>query len=230
MSNERIGIPEYELSEETIHISLKEGTLVTQVNQLFQLSLITVFTALLSLGTMGVNTALANHNELEGKIVLKETCDHGIGTKPSKRTIKSNFEMRFMSAKTNHVMDGDYMPFPNWSSSTLFIESFNGPDKPPLFLFGREAVARSMNGKKGTFYTVMDDDISNIQGVFVLSLRGTVTRNKNNDPEPGDAKSISGKITGYDNFLRCTYTGKFKGKRCPLNACPNAGLPPIVSD
>jgi hypothetical protein len=202
---------------------------VTQVKVLFRLSLIAVFSTLLFLGTMGVNTALANHNELEGTIVLKETCDHGIGNKPSKRTMKSNFEFRFLSnTVTNPTVNGDFAPFPAWSSSVLFIEDFDGLGGS-LKLFGREAVARSMNGKKGTFYTIVDDDNSNVQGLMVLSLNGKVIRNKDNDPEPGDAKTIAGKITGYDNFLRCTYTGRFKGKRCPLNACPNVGTPPIIS-
>jgi hypothetical protein len=195
----------------------------TRTKRLFQLSLITVFATLLFLGTIGINTALANHNELEGKIVLKETCDNGVGNKPSKRTIKSAMEFRFLSnTATNPTVNGDFTPFPAWTDSNFYIADFDGLGTP-LILDGNEAVAPSKNGKTGTFVQSVDNVDGATQGTFVLSLSGKVKRNKDNDPQnqPGDAAKIVGKVVGYDQSTLCTYVGKFKLKRCPNNSCPN---------
>jgi len=184
--------------------------------KLFQLSLITLFAAVLFLGTMGVNTALATHSILEGKLKLTETCDAGAGNKPTKRKIKSDAEFRY-----NNGSNTPSGPFPKVFSSTLYIADFDGLGTP-LTLFGENATSLTKNGKTGVYMTVVDEDGSTtLANGVVLFITAKIKRAKDSDDDPTELDKMAAKITGYDDVNNCQYKGSIKLKECENGNCPN---------
>jgi hypothetical protein len=191
----------------------------TRTKRLFQLSLITVFAAVLFLGTAGVNTALADHTTLDIKVVIKEECHNGTD-KPTKRTIKSAGTLQIDPTNTNlqstnacgNACD---TPYPSWDSITITIADFDGVAISETFsntgASGEAGVALTKNLKSGKFQTTVDNVAGATVGDRVLSLSGSVV----SDKKLGDLLKMVGKINGTDNTLKCTYVGKLKGKPQP---------------
>lgn len=180
----------------------------------FKLSLITIFTTLLFLGTAGVNTALANEVDIvEGKLVIKQVCQSRINTKPFKRTIKSAFTMTITKSSGNQqgtegCGPGCLSPYPSWDDIRFFVEDFFVDGTPNTFLKASNpwaAAALTTNLKNGTFKSVVWDTQN-----ITLSLSGTIVTDK----KTGVTKKIVGKIDAYtfDNS-GCLYVGKFKSTR-----------------
>ncbi|MDH3256012.1 MAG: hypothetical protein OEM27_00170 [Nitrospinota bacterium] len=176
--------------------------------KLFQLSLITIFTTLLFLGTAGVNIALAppvpnSVDSLEGKTVIKETCFKG-PDKPVVRKIKSDFFMQIDKSALRNQMskNGGLTPFPSWTQVIFDIFDFDGQGNLGGF-DGTDGVALSKNLKKGTFQVF----VNNGNPIF-LSLSGVLVVDKN-----GNSTKIVGKINGSDTTNDCIYQGSFNGKR-----------------
>lgn len=197
--------------------------MLTHTKRIFQLSLVTLFTILLFLGTAGVNTALAGtFDTLVGTLVIKEECDKG-PDKPDKRTIKSTF--RLVITKHSGNRQGTDLcgvncrsPYPSWSDLTFTIDNFESNGDPKLFygltwsgssLPGKAGTALTKNLKSGTFQAYGDSlagpDIGNHQ----MTLSGKLVTDK----KTGVTQKMVGKINGHDHTANCTYVGKFKGKK-----------------
>jgi hypothetical protein len=191
----------------------------TRTKKLFQLSFITLVAAILFLGTMGVNTALADHDTFDMKFNIKVECHNGTD-KPTKSKIKSTGTFRYDPNNTNlKGTGGGNSPFPNWNTVDIFIiDDFDGVGVPESFQsiveeglsgVGLAGTALTKNGKKGTFQTFVDNDLGTGIGSRVLSLSGKIVADKEN----GDGLKVVGKIYGHDTANDCIYVGKFKGKR-----------------
>jgi len=200
---------------------------LTHTKRLFQLSLITLFASMLVLGGAGVNTALADHDdELQGKLVVKETCHNG-SDKPIKRTIKSTFEMVIDPFNSNLLLkDGvGLSPFPAWDFVSILIHDYDGNGNSKLFDSiggatgnGDKGIALTKNLRKGAFHTNVDDN-TNTSNVWGIS--GVIVAEKKEVKAGNAVKKLSGKITGVDTFNQCVYKGKIKGKNnCPEDDCP----------
>jgi hypothetical protein len=194
----------------------------TRTKKSFQFSLITIFAALLFLGTVGINTALAGTSDtLEGKTVIKELCDNG-PDKPTKRTIKSTF--RFIIIKhlgnregTDACGNGCLSPYPSWRDLDFRVDDFETNGNPETFvgltwsgssLPGKSGTALTKNLKSGTFQAYGDS----LSGSDVGNRQMTFTGNLVTDKKTGVTQKIVGKINGHDHTANCTYVGKFKGK------------------
>jgi len=186
--------------------------MITYNKRGFQLSLITIFTTLLFLGTVGINTALAT-DQFIIKVAIKEVCFDGPG-KPFKRTIKSGGIFAYTPNSGNLGGGATTSPFPLWDSVLLQITNFeldnslenffNSNDTP-----GNAGIALSKNLRKGTFHTFLDSSVSGGPvGTRFMALSGKLVVDKD-----GEGQKVFAKITGYDGTRDCTYNGKFKGKR-----------------
>jgi len=196
----------------------------THTKRWFQLLLTTILTTLLSLITVEVSTAADfNEDQLQGKLIIKETCGAGAPGKPavSVRKIKSTFTMT-IDPHDNNLKGKDgtsASPFAIWEFVSITIDNFDGVN-PETFLSGpgsdpnngNRGIALTKNFIKGEFHTSTFN--VNTGGNRLLALSGVIVAEKD-----GDAKKISGKIAGRDWGNRCIYTGKFKGKQCPNNLC-----------
>jgi hypothetical protein len=182
----------------------------------FQFSLITLFAALLFLGTVGINTALAGtQDKLIGKAVIKEECHNGTD-KPTKQTIKTDFTMDIFKDSinlqgTDACGAGCRSPYPAWTDVWFDMPAFIrvvGLTWSGSVLPGKAGTALTKNLKNGKFHAFLDNlggsDVGNLQ----LEINGTIV----SDKKTGVSKKIAGKISGHDHTANCTYVGKFKGK------------------
>jgi hypothetical protein len=190
-----------------------EGNMLSHTKRLFQLSLIPFFTALLFLGTMGANSALADG--LPINVVIKEKC-HNDTDKPTKRIIKSGGSFQYTKNAGNLSSKNGlgHSPFPLWDSSLLEITEFEIISGDPEILFntnnspGDAGIALTKNLKTGTFQTIVNSAMpGNPVGNRFMALSGKLVVG-----EFGQPLKVVGKITGYDGTRNCTYVGKFKGK------------------
>ena len=171
----------------------------THIKRLFQLSLITIFTTLLLLGSIGVSTALAI-DALGVMFKTKETCFNGADKPIVTKSISTAGILIDPSPGNQISNNGGITPFPSWRGVTFGIVKFGSLEF--VSFEGVDGVALSKNLKKGTFQAFVNN--TNI----TLSVSGVLAVD-----DDGNSTKIAGKVNGYDTTNDCIYQGSFKGKR-----------------
>jgi hypothetical protein len=176
----------------------RRGSMITYTKGGFQLSLITIFTTLLFLGTVGVNIALAVDFDVNGGGQAKGTtsCFVDPATKATKEKFNETFSLmrvRWDDAALPGVLIQIVMDIEGVPNNSFAMNTD-----------ADEILVQIKNKKTGTFFG--HDEVQANPGVFGF-FEGKYVLGKD-----GVLKKMGGRFTVLNFNSGCTHTGKWKAK------------------